>query len=780
MKLGENPVTREIDGKSLNFCCEGCARAYQKAHQSDLITEIKSPKEKQTDFSKLKLNLDKKDTAYFSMDGMWCAGCAVAAENILKNQQGVNNVDISFAAERGRIEYNPGLFEIDTALEQLDRLGYRARILSDSTNQQEDKKLENTVLQLITALAFGMQVMLLYITRLYPLYSNGEYNTPEVRNLQYLAWALCTPIIFFGGISFIKGAWRALQARTATMDTLVAMGTLSAYTYSVYITLTVRGETYFDSVAMITTFIMIGRFLEAIGGKRARKDIRQLLNLQPEKAWLQVNGDWSQVKVSDLEVGDIILVKPGERVPVDAKVISGEGAFNEAVLTGESLPVEKTPGNKIFAGTLSTDSAVQSEVTKVVTDTRLSEITRIVEQTLTHKPPIQRMADKASAYFALGILSVAIITLVGWLLAGASYSQAILTAVAVLVVACPCALGLATPLALTVTLGNTTQKGILVRNPSSLETGAKIQRVVLDKTGTLTLGKLQVTSVHVNPELHLPEEDLLLVAASVDQFSGHPIADAIVNACHQKLLPAREFSIERGQGVQAFVEGDVNTLVKVGSQHFLVPGENLSSIANKHRERGDSVVWVSWDDQIKGFISLQDEVNLTSRQAVIELQTAGIIPVVLSGDSSQTTQVVSEDVGLEEFYGDILPEGKAEKIKEWQQNKKRVAMVGDGVNDAPALAQSDLSITVAGGTDVAGETSDLVLMRSDLTLIPWFIHQSNRTRQIILENLGWAFAYNLITIPLAAFGLINPVIAAVTMAISSLLVVGNSLRLRVL
>jgi heavy metal translocating P-type ATPase len=776
MAITEEPVTREIGGEEHNFCCGGCARAYENAQQANLLEEV----HQQDRVGSTKIPGGGKDTAFFSMEGMWCAGCAVAAENVLKNQAGVKGVDISFAAERGRIDYDPSQFDIEAGLQKLDRLGYRARVLSSALEQRSQKQQENTLLQLITALAFGMQVMILYLTRLYPLYNQGQFGSLEVRNLQYMVWALSTPSLFVGGISFIKGAWRALLARTATMDTLVGMGTLSAYFYSVYITLTRSGETYFDSVAMITTFIMIGRYLEAVGGSRARKDIRSLLNLQPDKAWRKSESGWEQVKVGDLFVGDILLVKPGERVPVDGEIITGQASFNEALLTGESLPVDKGPGERIFAGTMVTDNAVQFRVTDLAQYTRLAEITRVVDQTLADKPPIQRLADKASTFFAFGILAVAVLTLGGWLLSGASTSRALLAAVAVLVVACPCALGLATPLAITVSLGNITQEGILVRNPTTLETASKVQRMVLDKTGTLTLGELHVEAIMADPRAGVTPQELLGAAAGADQFSQHPIARAIVSEYQGELSPAEDFQSIHGQGVQARLGGESGNLVKVGSEVYLaVPGgSSLREKAAEHGARGESVIWVGWGEEIKGFIALRDQPDGTAGAALEELKALGITTTLLSGDSQETTRAIAEEFGLSEYQGGLLPTEKADRIRTWQEGGEQVAMVGDGVNDAPALAQADLSITVAGGTAVAGETSDIVLMRPDLGLIPWFIRTSARTRRVIGENLGWAFAYNLVAVPLAVLGIISPVIAAAAMACSSLLVVGNSLRLR--
>jgi len=563
------------------------------------------------------------------------------------------------------------------------------------------------------------------------------------------------------------------------MDTLVALGTLSAYIYSAYVALTGSGEAYFDSVAMITTFVMIGRFLEVLGGAHARKDVRRLLSLQPDRAWRRQGEAWEEVQADALTPGDTILVKPGERVPADAEIVEGTAALDESLLTGESVPVDRTVGDEIFAGTVVTDDRLIGRVTRAVQTTRLAQIMHLVEQTLSAKPPIQRLADKASAYFAFGIVGAAIFTLLGWWLTGATPVEALLHAIAVLVVACPCALGLATPLALAITLGRTTRQGILIRNLAALETVTHIQRIVFDKTGTLTRGYLAVTETTVDPASGMDSQEVLCLAAAVEQYSEHPIAKTITTACDVDPLPSRDFQVLRGVGVSARVGENGGRRILVGSSRLLAVGPDSDLIAKAHEcsVRGETVVWIGWDDVVAGFVSLRDQINGTASKALDQLKTDGILPVMLSGDNPQTTSAIAYELGLDEFVGDCPPADKAEHIRQWQAAGERVVMVGDGVNDAPALAQADLSITVAGGTDVAGETSDVVLTRSDLTLIPWFIQTARRTRRIIRQNLVWAFAYNLAAVPLAAFGIISPVIAAAAMAASSLLVVGNSLRL---
>ena len=777
----DGPGIREpFDGEEKTFCSEGCARAYRDvhAHQQD---ETSSSESVGTRPGFTDLILKPSETAHFAVKGMYCAGCAAAAQEVLRRQPGVKSVDVNFASERGRVEYDPRQVDPAVVLRKLDRLGYQARLLGDPREQKAEKQEERLLIQLIVAAAFGMQVMLLYLVQLYPRYAAGEFDQPDVRNLQYLVWALATPILFVGGWSFLQGAWRALMARTASMDTLVALGTLSAYGYSVYVTLAGGGEAYFDSVAMITTFILMGRYLEKIGGRQARKDIRHLLQLQPDKAWRREEDDWQAVQANALAEGETILVKPGERVPADAAVTEGEAAVDESLLTGESLPVNKGPGDSLFAGTVVTDEALVAHVTRPVEGGRLAQITDLVEQTLNTKPPIQRLADQASAYFAFGILGAALLTFAGWwLLGGKPPAQALLTAVAVLVVACPCALGLATPLALAITLGRTSREGILVRNPVALETAATVGRVVLDKTGTLTQGKLSVTATAVPEGSARSADELLCLAAAVEQYSEHPVAKAVVRACPQPPAKAEAFKVARGQGASARLVGSDGGRLKVGSARFLAVDEHssLSEEAQARADQGETVVWIGTEDTLAGFVALRDEPDPTATEALRQLAEEGVRAVMLSGDSPPTTAAIAAELGLEAYEGQISPQEKAERIKAWQETGEEVAMAGDGVNDAPALAQADLSITAAGGTDVAGETSDVVLMRHDLTLIPWFIRLSRRTRRIIRENLGWAFAYNLVAVPLAAFGIISPVIAAAAMATSSLLVVGNSLRLR--
>lgn len=783
LDIAATRVDQTFDGQDKHFCCQGCARVYQAAHDNGLLDQVLAPTTKPAK-PRTRPVFSTGDTSYFSIKGMWCAGCATAAENVLRRVPGIESVDVSFAAEQGRFSFDPKAADPEQALRVLDRLGYTAQVMDDVAERKTTKSQERTAMQLITAAAFGMQVMILYLVQLYPQYAAGQFDLPMVHELQYLTWALATPALFYGGSSFLRGALRALYARTATMDTLVSLGSLSAYGYSVYVTVVGGAEAYFDSVVMITTFIMFGRWLESLGGGKARQGVRKLLALQPRQAWIKEQDKWIGIASTSLNAGQTILVKPGERVPADAEILEGQAALDESLLTGESKPVEKGTGDQVYAGSVVADAPLICRVERPVKQTRLAQITRLVEETLSAKPPIQRLADKASAWFAGGILLASAGTAAGWWWLTDSIADALINAVAVLVVACPCALGLATPLALAVVLGRAAEHGVLVRDPVALELAGQATRIVFDKTGTLTQGRLTVTSVKTLSEANLSSAEVLSLAAAVEQYSEHPLARAIVAAASSTSTTAAPetkvsgFKVLPGLGVTA-QSGDrrllVGSLALFGSD---TPPASLADEAAEHSSMGETVIWIGWDESPVGFLALRDALAPEAISALNELRAQGLRPAMLSGDGVETSRAVAAELKLDDFEGRCLPADKAARIQQWQEQGEIVLMVGDGVNDAPALAQADLGITVAGGSDIAGETSDLLLTQADLMRLSWFIRLSRRTRRIIRENLGWAFAYNLLAVPLAATGIISPVIAAAAMAASSVLVVGNSLRLR--
>jgi heavy metal translocating P-type ATPase len=772
MEIMGDPVIRVVQGSEHCFDTDDCARIYERAAKAGMLDQVLAdPPERRLGLVR-RLGLHQ-ETAFFTLDGMWCAACAKVVEKVLRQGEGVFDAQVSFAAGKGRIDYDPRATDLKELIHRIERLGYIPRIEGSPESEKSGRAEERLLIQVLVAWAFGMQEMVIYIVRLYSAYAAGDFVSSQVRTVQVLALVLAAPALFYGGSTLLRGAVQELRTRTPGMDTLVALGTLSAFGYSAWATIVGGYPTYFDSVAMIVQFVMLGRYIEMAGGARARKDVRGLMELQPERAWvLGPSGTLHETPAWQLKAGHTIVVKPGERVPVDATVTEGGGHADESLLTGESATVPKHDGDTIWAGTLVVDGSLTARVDHGVDASRLAGIRTLVETTLSSRAPAERLADRVSLILTLGVISLAVVTGVGWSLAGAGLSRSLITAVAVLVVACPCALGLATPLAISVALGGSARKGVLVRNGGALENAGETSLVVLDKTGTVTLGRLEVSG-----SAGSPRAELLRTAASVEQYSEHPLAAAIV-AASTPPDPARDFATTAGLGASATL-GD-GTRVVVGRLEAMPaqPSQELAQQARAHGADGETVVWISRAEKVLGFLALRDEIDPAARGAVARLRDRGLGPVLLSGDSEETTQAVAAELGIARHTSRLTPELKAAEIARLQSEGARVAMVGDGVNDAPSLARADLSVTVAGGTDIAGQTSDIVLDRDDLGLVPWFISAAGSTRHIIRQNLGWALAYNAVALPLAALGVITPAIAAIAMASSSLLVVGNSLRLR--
>ncbi len=772
MEVMGDPIVRVVQGSEYCFDTDDCARLYERAAKAGMLDQVlaDAPGHRLGLLQRLGLH---HETAFFTLDGMWCASCAKVVEKVLRQGEGVAEAQVSFAAGKGRIDYDPRVTDLKELVHRIERLGYIPRMEGTAESARSGRAEERLLIQVLVAFAFGMQEMVIYIVRLYPAYAVGDVVSSGVRVMQALALVLAVPTLFYGGITFLRGAVHELRARTPGMDTLVALGTLSAFGYSTWAAVVGGYPTYFDSVAMIVQFVILGRYIEMAGGARARKDVRGLMELQPERAWvLGPSGAIHEMPAWQLKPGHTIVVKPGERVPVDATVLEGRGHADESLLTGESATVAKHDGDTVWAGTLVVEGSLTARVEHGVDASRLAGIRTLVETTLSSRAPAERLADRVSLILTLGVISLALATGVGWSIAGAGMSHSLITAVAVLVVACPCALGLATPLAVSVALGRAARKGVLVRNGAALENAGQTSLVVLDKTGTVTLGTLEVSGSG-----GLSRALLLGAAAAVEQYSEHPLAAAIV-AASASTEPARDFESAAGLGASATL-GD-GSRVMVGRVETMShqPPQELVDQARRHAGSGETVVWVGRDEEVLGYIALRDEIDPSAREAVAQLRARGLGPVLLSGDSQETTQAVAADLGIARYASRLTPELKAAEIARLQSEGATVAMVGDGVNDAPSLARADLSVTVAGGTDIAGQTSDIVLDRDDLSLVPWFIAAAGSTRRVIRQNLGWALAYNAVALPLAALGVITPAIAAIAMASSSLLVVGNSLRLR--
>jgi len=635
---------------------------------------------------------------------------------------------------------------------------------------------------------------------------------PSFAGKPYLLWALATPVQFWAGWRFYKGAWGALKHKTADMNTLVAVGTSAAYFYSMVAVLfpslfaatEVELGLYFDTSAMIITLILLGRFLETRARGQTSEAIKKLIGLNPKTALVIRDGEEREISAEDVLVGDLILIRPGEQVPVDGIIREGYSSIDESMITGESIPVEKRADDEVIGASINKTGSFKFEATRVGKDTTLAQIIRLVDEAQGSKAPIQRLADVIASYFVPIVIGIAAITFIVWYFAGPppALTYAILNFVAVLIIACPCAMGLATPTAIIVGTGKGAEHGVLIRSAEALERSHKISAVLLDKTGTLTRGKPEVTDIIALPSSS--QEEVLRLAASAEHGSEHPLGEAIVKAALDKKLQipsASDFNAIPGHGVEASVEGKKLLLgnLRLMSEKGLAMN-GLGKEAERLWSKGKTVMFLGIDNYIAGIIALADTLKPDAKAAVATLHHMGIEVMMLTGDNQRTAEAIAREAGIDRVLAEVLPEHKAQEVKKLQEEGKVVAMVGDGINDAPALAQADVGIAIGTGTDVAMETGDITLISGDLTGITTAISLSKRTMRTIKQNLFWAFAYNTALIPVAAgvlyfafghtsvpsgfhfilgdYGFLNPILAAAAMAASSLTVVSNSLRLK--
>ncbi|NLC76410.1 MAG: copper-translocating P-type ATPase, partial [Clostridia bacterium] len=593
---------------------------------------------------------------------------------------------------------------------------------------------------------------------------------------------LATPGQVLGGWQFYRGAYHALKSGSANMDVLVAMGTTAAYGYSLYHTFITAGPLYYEAAAVVITLVLLGKMLENVAKGKTSEAIKSLMSLRPNTARVEREGTEQEIPLEEVQVGDIIIVRPGERVPVDGTIVEGQTTIDESMLTGESIPVEKTVGDQVTGATINKFGAFKFQATKVGNATALSQIIRIVEEAQGSKAPIQRMADVISAYFVPAVVVIALLTFLGWYFLGdpGNTAQAVKSFVAVLVIACPCALGLATPTSIMVGTGQGARQGILIRGGEHLEKAHAINTVLLDKTGTITKGKPEVTDV-----ISLTDRDpgeILRLAASVEKLSEHPLAQAIVEkALEENIQPVspKDFRALPGFGVEATLETGKVFIGnwKLMEQAGISPAPGKETLARLEQE-GKTAMLVALDQELIGVIAVADAIKETSRIAVAKMQEMGIEVYMLTGDNRTTAEAIAKEVGIKHVLAEVLPEHKAQEVEKLKQAGKIVAMVGDGINDAPALAAADIGIAIGTGTDVAMETAQITLMRGDLRGVAASIALSKATIRNIKQNLFWAFIYNTLGIPLAAFGLLSPVIAGGATAMSSVSVVSNALRLR--
>jgi len=737
----------------------------------------------------------------FPVGGMTCASCVARVEQALSSVPGVISANVNLASEKATVEYIEST-EIASLRQAVKDAGYElsseAETLEDVTTaaKREIRAVRN---RFIMAITLGALILILGFA-------------PSFVGKPYLMWALATPVQFWAGWRFYRGAWGALKHRTADMNTLIAVGTSAAYLYSMvaillpglFVAAGREPALYFDTATLIIGLILLGRFLEARARGQTSEAIKKLIGMQPKTALVIRDGKEIEISVEDVQVGDLILVRPGEKVPVDGIVREGYSSIDESMITGESIPVEKKAGDEVIGASINKIGSFQFEATKVGKDTTLAHIIRMVEEAQGSKAPIQRLADVIASYFVPIVIGIAIITFIIWYFVGPApaFTFALLNFVAVLIIACPCALGLATPTAIMVGTGKGAENGVLIRSAEALERSHKISTVLLDKTGTLTRGEPKVTDIIAIPSSS--QDEVLHLAASAERGSEHPLAEAIVKAALEKNLkvaPASNFNAVPGHGVEASVEG--KKLVLGNLRLIKDRGHSLNGLgeeAERLWSKGKTVMFLGIDSQVVGIIALADTLKPNAKAAVDALHSMGIGVVMLSGDNQRTAEAIAQEVGIDRILAEVLPEHKAQEVKRLQEEGEVVAMVGDGINDAPALAQADIGIAIGTGTDVAMETGDITLISGDLGGIVTAVSLSKRTMRTIKQNLFWAFAYNAALIPVAAgvlylafgntgvpsglhfilgnYGFLNPILAAAAMAASSLTVVSNSLRLR--
>ncbi len=663
--------------------------------------------------------------------GMTCAACARTVEKQLTGTAGVENASVNFATRTASVRFNAEKTKVENLIAAVEDVGYS--VPQQSQEEAEAAEIAGVRKHLIWGAVFAVPVFVLAMLDKAPL-------------AQFL---LTIPVMFYSARSFFTDAWTGLRHASANMNTLIALGTGAAFLYSSYALFAGHGEVYFEAAAVVVVLILLGRMLEARARGRASESIRSLMKLQPRTARVIRLLQEQEIPVKDVRLLDIVVVRPGERVPVDGVVRQGFSEIDESMLTGESLPVSKEPGAKVFGGTVNGTGAFRFEATEVGRNTALAQIVDLIKRAQGSKAPVARLADIISGRFTVAVLIVALVTLFGWLYF-APVGTALVNAVAVLIIACPCALGLATPTAILAGTGRGAGQGILIKGGAPLELAAQINTVVLDKTGTITTGKPVITGVH--PANGFTEGELLRLAAAVEQWSEHPVAKAIVSRAAAPLETATEFRAIPGKGVEGVVGG---------KRVFVGAG-------------------VTVDGTPAGEFEVADQAKPEAAEAVRRLELMGIEVWMITGDNLPVAQQIAREVGISESYvfAGVLPEQKQQHIARLKAEGKRVAMVGDGINDAPALASADVGIAIGTGTDVAVDAAGIILMRGDLMGVPDALALARRTMRVIRQNLFWAFAYNAVGIPLAAFGLLSPMIASAAMALSSVSVVANSLRLR--
>ena len=727
--------------------------------------------------------------------GMTCSNCAMNIERTLnKKVPGIAAASVNFASERASVEYDPSVTGPDKIIAAILKAGYGAIMpdedMEDSEAAAREAEIKNQTRKFLVGVIFTLPLFFLSMGRDFSIF--GEWSHAVWMNWLFLV--LASPVQFYTGYDFYTGGWKSLKNQSANMDVLVAMGSSVAFFYSLALLLypPLGAHVYFETSAVIITLIKLGKMLESRTKGKTGSAIRKLIGLQPKTANVIINGNEEKIPLSQIKEGDILVVRPGESVPVDGLVIKGESSVDESMLTGEPIPVYKLPGDKVTGGTINKEGLLTFEATAIGKNTALARIIQMVQEAQGSKAPVQALADRVASVFVPSIIGIAFFTFAFWWISGGEFVPAMIRLVAVLVIACPCALGLATPTAIMAGTGKGAENGILFRNSESLEATAKVNTVVLDKTGTITEGKPSLVNIEVINPPGMNESELLKLAASVERGSEHPLGRTIVNEAEKrgiKLFEPQGFRASGGKGVRAEIDGREISVGKPG--WFNEIGLDIGKIQNRIHaleNEGKTVMLVA-SEKIIGLLSVADTIKPESHEAIKKLHDQGLTVAMLTGDNFRTAGAVASELEIDEIVAEVLPEEKSIKIKELQAKGQKVAMVGDGINDAPALAQANVGMAIGTGTDVAIESGDVILASGSLMGITKAIELSRKTMKTIRQNLFWAFFYNIALIPVAAGILypfetlpiflrqLHPILAAFAMAMSSIMVVSNSLRL---
>lgn len=732
----------------------------------------------------------------FKVYGMTCSACASRVERVTRKLEGVKDASVNFATEKLTVTVEKNKISYEKLKTTIDKAGYRVveetNLKTETKEVSESRRLFN---RFIISLVFTVPLLIISMGHMIGMPLLSIIN-PKINPLNFaLVQFVLTLIVMITGYKFYKIGIKNLFKLAPNMDSLISVSTLAAFIYGIFaIYKIIIGDNphdyamhlYFESIATILTLITLGKYLEAVSKGKTSEAIKKLMGLAPKVATVIRDNKEMQVSIEDVEISDIVIVKPGEKIPVDGEVIEGITSVDESMLTGESIPVEKVTGSTVIGASINKNGFIKYKATKVGQDTALAQIIKLVEDAQGSKAPIAKIADVISAYFVPVVISLAIISSVSWLIAGESFIFSLTIFISVLVIACPCALGLATPTAIMVGTGKGAENGILIKGGEALETTHKIDTIVFDKTGTITEGKPKVTDIITNS---ISEEELLILAASSEKGSEHPLGEAILNEGRNRNLKLKKidkFNAIAGQGIDVVIE---NKNILLGNRKLMIDQNIDITIFNDKVEdlsnQGKTPMYIAINKEIKGIIAVADVVKVSSKKAIETLHKMGIKTVMITGDNENTAKAIAKEVGIDNVLAEVLPEDKAKSIKKLQDENKKVAMVGDGINDAPALAKADIGIAIGSGSDVAIESADIVLIRSDLMDVSKAIKLSKATIRNIKQNLFWAFAYNVLGIPVAMgvlhiFGgpLLNPMIAAAAMSLSSISVLLNASRLK--